>query len=42
MKKILSFSLIAIYLMVPGNVLAQNSDDSQIDELVTIMVEDTN
>lgn len=42
MKKILSFVLIAIYLMVPGNAFAQVSDDNQqIEEFVTTMVEST-
>lgn len=42
MKKILSFGLITIYLMIPGNAFAQGCDDSQqIEEIVTIMVEST-
>lgn len=43
MKKILSLSLVAIYLMVPGNTfaLADHNDDQAIDDFVTMIVENT-
>jgi len=38
MKKILSLSLIAAYLMVPGNDIAHANDENlEIDKLVTHM-----